>query len=83
MAQTARAPGGALALGAGVWSAHFIFLLSYHLPIPVGHNILISCAGLALAAAFRHCRVAPPNGRSSGRCRRLFKAAHPRRNAAG
>ncbi|MBS1197039.1 MAG: response regulator [Proteobacteria bacterium] len=43
--------GGALALGAGVWSAHFIFLLSYHLPIPVGHNILISCAGLALATA--------------------------------
>ncbi len=42
--------GGGVALGAGMWAAHFIFLLSYRLPIPVGHDILLSAAAMAVAA---------------------------------
>ncbi|OQA34527.1 MAG: Signal transduction histidine-protein kinase BarA [Betaproteobacteria bacterium ADurb.Bin341] len=42
--------GGGVTLGVGIWSAHFIFLLSYRLPIPVGHDILLSAAALAVVA---------------------------------
>lgn len=41
--------GGALALGAAHWAAHFIFLLAYRLPIPIGHNLLMSLGAMLLA----------------------------------
>ena|GEM_PF-2040609 len=42
--------GGALTLGAGIWAAHFIFLLSYRLPIPIGRDILITLVSVVIAA---------------------------------
>ncbi len=41
--------GGALAMGIGVWSMHFIGMLAYHLPIPVGYDIPLTLFSLLLA----------------------------------
>lgn len=32
--------GGAIAMGTGIWSMHFIGMLSFQLPIPIGYEIL-------------------------------------------
>ena len=54
--------GGAGAMGLGIWSMHFIGMLAFHLPIPVGYDlaitlysilIAIGAAGAALWIAFR------------------------------
>jgi len=52
--------GGAIAMGTGVWSMHFIAMLAYKLPIPVDYNSSIVFASLALAViasglAFLYC----------------------------
>jgi diguanylate cyclase len=31
--------GGALSMGTGIWSMHFIGMLAFQLPIPMAHNI--------------------------------------------
>lgn len=41
--------GGALALGIGIWSMHFIGMLAYGLPIPVSYNFPIVGLSMALA----------------------------------
>ena len=43
--------GGALAMGFGIWSMHFIGMLAYRLPIPVGYDPLVSLASALVAVA--------------------------------
>jgi NO-binding membrane sensor protein with MHYT domain len=54
--------GGASAMGAGIWSMHFIGMLAYHLPVPIGYDIptvvlsllvAILASGVALALVSR------------------------------
>jgi len=41
--------GGAVAMGTGIWSMHFIGVLSYSLPIPIGYDLKITAASLVVA----------------------------------
>jgi diguanylate cyclase (GGDEF)-like protein len=40
--------GGALALGVGIWSMHFIAMLAFSLPIPLGYDLATTACSLAL-----------------------------------
>jgi signal transduction histidine kinase/ActR/RegA family two-component response regulator len=55
--------GGALAMGSGIWAMHFIGMLAFRLPIPVGYDLRetlfslllpIAVSGMALWQASRH-----------------------------
>ncbi|CAN0625149.1 Uncharacterized signaling protein PA1727 [Burkholderia multivorans] len=52
-ARTARwwLAGGSLAMGAGIWSMHFIGMLAFRLPIPLGYDPAITAASLVVAIA--------------------------------
>ncbi|WP_236550991.1 bifunctional diguanylate cyclase/phosphodiesterase [Luteimonas sp. 9C] len=59
--------GGASALGVGIWSMHFIGMLAFRLPIPVGYDpwITVASCGLSVAAsvyAFRLMASGPSKG---------------------
>ncbi|TBV10068.1 putative bifunctional diguanylate cyclase/phosphodiesterase [Phytopseudomonas dryadis] len=41
--------GGALAMGIGIWSMHFIGMLAFSLPIPLGYDLVITLLSLAIA----------------------------------
>jgi diguanylate cyclase (GGDEF)-like protein len=41
--------GGAIAMGLGIWSMHFIGMLAFHLPIPVGYDLGITLYSLAVS----------------------------------
>ncbi|MBH3339202.1 EAL domain-containing protein [Pseudomonas mendocina] len=41
--------GGALAMGFGIWSMHFVGMLSFSLPIPLGYDLTITLLSLAIA----------------------------------
>ncbi|HZZ14274.1 MAG TPA: EAL domain-containing protein [Paraburkholderia sp.] len=41
--------GGAAALGVGIWSMHFIAMLAFSLPIPLGYDLAITVYSLGLA----------------------------------
>ncbi|MPW08011.1 EAL domain-containing protein [Paraburkholderia sp. CNPSo 3155] len=41
--------GGALALGVGIWSMHFVAMLAFSLPIPLGYDLGLTAYSLALA----------------------------------
>ncbi|HWU97839.1 MAG TPA: EAL domain-containing protein [Oxalicibacterium sp.] len=41
--------GGAIAMGIGIWSMHFIGMLAFRLPIPLGYDIRITLGSLAMA----------------------------------
>ena len=41
--------GGAGAMGLGIWSMHFIGMLAFHLPIPVGYDLGITLFSLAVS----------------------------------
>ncbi len=44
--------GGAFAMGLGIWSMHFVGMLAFHLPIPLGYDIgLTLCSMLAAFGA--------------------------------
>src|SRR4029077_1017249 len=43
------ATGGAVAMGCGIWSMHFIGMLAFSLPIPLTYDIPITIASLAIA----------------------------------
>ena len=48
--------GGSLAMGIGIWSMHFVGMLAFHLPVPIGYelgrvllSVLVAVAASALA----------------------------------
>ena len=48
--------GGSLAMGVGIWSMHFVGMLAFHLPVPIGYqlgrvllSVLVAVAASALA----------------------------------
>ncbi|TBU74131.1 putative bifunctional diguanylate cyclase/phosphodiesterase [Phytopseudomonas daroniae] len=41
--------GGALAMGIGIWSMHFIGMLAFSLPIPLGYDLAITLLSLTIA----------------------------------
>ncbi len=41
--------GGACAMGLGIWSMHFVGMLAFHLPIPVGYDLAITLYSLAVS----------------------------------
>lgn len=43
--------GGAVAMGSGIWSMHFVGMLAFSLPIPVSYNIPVTFLSLAFAVA--------------------------------
>jgi PAS domain S-box-containing protein len=43
--------GGALAMGLGIWSMHFVGMLALHLPVPVWYDALLTFASAVAAAA--------------------------------
>ena len=40
--------GGALAMGGGIWAMHFIGMLAFHLPIPLGYDVPLTLLSLLL-----------------------------------
>ena len=42
---------GGLAMGIGIWSMHFIGMLAYQLPIPLGYDLLITLLSFSAAIA--------------------------------
>ena len=43
--------GGAFALGIGIWSMHFIGMLAFSMPIPLGYDFLLTLLSLLIAIA--------------------------------
>lgn len=43
--------GGALAMGLGIWSMHFVGMLAFNLPIPLGYDLFITLYSMAMAIA--------------------------------
>jgi len=43
--------GGAIAMGVGIWSMHFIAMLAFSLPVPVTYDAMITAASLLAAIA--------------------------------
>ena len=43
--------GGAFAMGVGIWAMHFIGMLAFRLPIPLGFDIAITFVSLLLPIA--------------------------------
>jgi len=41
--------GGAIGMGLGIWSMHFVGMLAFHLPIPLAYDIPITLASIVLA----------------------------------
>jgi NO-binding membrane sensor protein with MHYT domain/two-component sensor histidine kinase len=41
--------GGALSMGIGIWSMHFIGMLAFRLPIPVSYDVALTLASLLIA----------------------------------
>ncbi|NML30168.1 putative bifunctional diguanylate cyclase/phosphodiesterase [Paraburkholderia antibiotica] len=41
--------GGALALGVGIWSMHFVAMLAFSLPVPLGYDVATTAWSLMLA----------------------------------
>ncbi|WP_309248380.1 MHYT domain-containing protein, partial [Salmonella enterica] len=43
--------GGAVAMGLGIWSMHFIGMLAFRLPIALGYDVWITTLSLLIAIA--------------------------------
>src|SRR5215470_18812021 len=41
--------GGAVAMGCGIWSMHFVGMLAFSLPIPLSYDVATTLASLAIA----------------------------------
>ncbi|HWT72346.1 MAG TPA: EAL domain-containing protein [Oxalicibacterium sp.] len=56
--------GGAIAMGIGIWSMHFVGMLAFRLPIPLGYDLEISALSLLIAiltSGFALWRVSQPS----------------------
>ena len=41
--------GGAISMGSGIWSMHFIGMLAFHLPIPVAYDVPLTAVSVVIA----------------------------------
>ena len=41
--------GGAFSMGVGIWSMHFVGMLAFHLPIPMGYDVPVTLLSLLIA----------------------------------
>src|SRR5476651_2086978 len=41
--------GGALSMGIGIWSMHFIGMLAFSLSVPMGYDFAVTCYSLLIA----------------------------------
>ncbi|HCP56545.1 MAG TPA: hypothetical protein DIU04_17645, partial [Pseudomonas sp.] len=41
--------GGSFAMGFGIWSMHFIGMLAFNLPIPLGYDVTLTVLSLLIA----------------------------------
>jgi diguanylate cyclase len=60
---------GALAMGVGIWSMHFIGMLAFSLPIPLAYDIPTTVASLAIAIVTSAFALALTSGRRQTRKR--------------
>jgi len=49
--------GGAFAMGAGIWSMHFIGMLAFKLPIPMGYDVGFTILSLIIAIVVSGCAL--------------------------
>ncbi len=63
--------GGALAMGLGIWSMHFVGMLAFSLPIPVGYDVAITGASLLVAIGVSYFALSIIVGKSMS-ARRLI-----------
>jgi diguanylate cyclase (GGDEF)-like protein len=49
--------GGAFAMGTGIWSMHFIGMLAFKLPIPMGYDVGITILSLIIAIVVSGCAL--------------------------
>ncbi|MDQ7977109.1 EAL domain-containing protein [Paraburkholderia sp. SARCC-3016] len=61
--------GGAAAMGVGIWSMHFIGMLAFSLPIPLGYDLPITGASLAIAFVVSYFALAIVTRRTLSRPR--------------
>jgi signal transduction histidine kinase len=43
--------GGSIAMGVGIWSMHFVGMLAFHLPVPVGYDVPLLLISVLVAVA--------------------------------
>lgn len=49
VARTAWLIGGAIVMGIGIWSMHFVGMLAFHLPVPIGYSLPLMLYSVAVA----------------------------------
>jgi len=49
--------GGAFAMGAGIWSMHFVGMLAFNLPIPMGYDLSLTILSLIIAIVVSGCAL--------------------------
>ena len=68
--------GGAFAMGLGVWSMHFVGMLAFDLPIPLGYDVtLTACSMLAAVGSSAALATAPMARRSVTAVSSMARAA--------
>jgi len=65
--------GGAVAMGVGIWSMHFVGMLAFSLPIPVPYNVRITFVSMAFAIVASYIALQTISG-GTLRMRRLVVA---------
>ena len=69
--------GGSVAMGVGIWSMHFVGMLAFHLPVPIGYDLGLVL--LSVSGGGRRVRARALGGEPAGvRC-----ACSPRRAVMG
>lgn len=48
---------GSCAIGAGIWSMHFVGMLAFHLPIPMGYDLWLTLLSLLIAIGTSGCAL--------------------------
>lgn len=55
--------GGAVAMGVGIWSMHFIGMLAYHLPIKMGYDLEFTLLSLVIAVVVSYFALSKVSSR--------------------
>lgn len=63
---------GAISMGVGIWSMHFVGMLAFSLPIPMRYDIALTLASLGIAIVTSGFAIALASGRQLGLARHLL-----------